>query len=251
MSGTRRTDEGRSSLGNTLSGLAVALGCVLFLGGFAWGAFVYQPYTVPTGSMSPTIEAGDRVLAQRIDGTAVHRGDVIVFKDPAWGDLPLVKRVVGVGGDKVACCTDGLLTVNGKKITEPYLPAGQPASPTGIPTVTVPKGRLFVLGDERRGSLDSSTHLQDAGNGTVPRDGVEARVDALAWPLRGMLDRPAGFAVLPGGLSQPGPLTVMLAMVVTGALLIFGGAAWGPLADRRRARDRRRGRGSGELARVG
>lgn len=250
MSGTGRTEERNGRLGRVLSSLAVALGCVLFLGGFIWGAFVYQPYTVPTGSMTPTIDAGDRVLAQRIDGSAVHRGDVVVFKDANWGDLPLVKRVVAVGGDRVACCTAGKLTVNGKKIDEPYLAPGQPPSLTGIPSTTVPKGRLFVLGDERKGSLDSSVHLQDAGNGSVPSDTVAARVDAVAWPMRGMIDRPSGFASLPGGLSEPGPIVLMVVMVVVGALLIFVGAAWGPIANRRRRRPSRSS-GREELAGVG
>ncbi|MCZ9346523.1 S26 family signal peptidase, partial [Streptomyces sp. TRM76130] len=61
-----------------MSGVAVALGMVLFLGGFVWGAVVYRPYTVPTDSMAPTIGAGDRILAERVDGTDVRRGDVVV-----------------------------------------------------------------------------------------------------------------------------------------------------------------------------
>ena len=73
-----------SRTGQRLSGLAVALGLVLFLGGFAWGALLYRPYTVPTSSMSPTIAAGDRVLAERIDGGEVRRGDVVVFTDKTW-----------------------------------------------------------------------------------------------------------------------------------------------------------------------
>lgn len=251
MSGTGRTDEGPGRLGSVLSGVAVALGCVLFLGGFVWGAIVYQPYTVPTESMTPTIDAGDRVLAQRIDGSAVRRGDVVVFRDAEWGDLPLVKRVVAIGGDKVACCTDGKLTVNGKQIDEPYLPSGKPASLNGIPTTTVPEGRLFVLGDERSGSLDSSVHLQDSSNGSVPRSAVDARVDAVAWPLDGMLSRPTGFAALPGGISRPGPLVTMLVMVVLGAVLILGGAAWTPLARRFGGARGPNRRGSGELAGVG
>ncbi|QIB43297.1 signal peptidase I [Streptomyces aureoverticillatus] len=236
MSTTRRTDEGHGRLGSTLSGVAVALGCVLFLGGFVWGAFVYQPYTVPTGSMTPTIGAGDRVLAQRIDGDDVRRGDVVVFRQKAWGDLPMVKRVVGVGGDRIACCTDGKLTVNGKQIDEPYLPKGTPASTNGIPATTVPEGRLFLLGDERSGSLDSSTHLQDAGQGSVPRSAVKGRVDAVAWPLDGMLDRATGFDDLPGGTSEPGPLRLVLASVVVGAALVLGGAAYGPIAKLARRR---------------
>ncbi|WP_030566952.1 signal peptidase I [Streptomyces aureocirculatus] len=235
MSTTRRTDEGHGRLGSTLSGVAVALGCVLFLGGFVWGAFVYQPYTVPTGSMTPTIGAGDRVLAQRIDGDDVRRGDVVVFRQQSWGDLPMIKRVVGVGGDKVACCTEGRLTVNGKQIEEPYLPKGEDAAATGLPATTVPEGRLFLLGDERSGSMDSSVHLEDANHGTVPRSAVKARVDAVAWPLDGMLDPTTAFDGLPGGGgSEPGPLRLQLAAVVTGAVLVLGGAAYGPIARRTR-----------------
>ncbi|MFF1377933.1 signal peptidase I [Streptomyces sp. NPDC058308] len=234
MSRTRRTDEGRGRLGSVLSGVAVALGCVLFLGGFAWGAVQYQPYTVPTGSMTPTIGSGDRVLAQRIDGDDVRRGDVVVFKQSTWGDLPMVKRVVGIGGDKVACCKDGKLTVNGEEVAEPYLPEGQGAAATGIPTTTVPEGRLFLLGDERSGSLDSSVHLGDGDHGSVPRSAVRARVDAVAWPMDkfGMLARPQGFSDMPGGISQPGPLRMVVIAIVVGMVLVLGGAAYGPVAKR-------------------
>ncbi|WP_030787604.1 signal peptidase I [Streptomyces sp. NRRL S-920] len=250
MSRTRRTDEGRGRLGSVLSGIAVALGCVLFLGGFAWGAVLYQPYAVPTGSMTPTIGSGDRVLAQRIDGDEVRRGDVVVFEQSTWGDLPMVKRVVGIGGDKIACCEDGKLTVNGKEVAEPYLPEGQDAAATGIPTTTVPKGRLFLLGDERSGSLDSSVHLNDGTHGSVPRDAVKARVDAVAWPMDkfGMLERPEGFADMPGGLSEPGPLRLVVTAIVVGMVLVLGGAAYGPVArllGRGRGRSRAREAGAG------
>src|SRR4051812_26813434 len=103
---TRTTDAAATAGGRTghvLSGLAVALGCVLFLGGFGWGAVLYRPYTVPTGSMMPTVDPGDRVLAQRVDGAEVRRGDVVVFSDSLWGEVPMVKRVVAVGGDTVRC----------------------------------------------------------------------------------------------------------------------------------------------------
>lgn len=231
MGGTGQ-DGGRGRLGNALSGLAVAVGCVLFLGGFVWGAVAYQPYTVPTASMSPTVQAGDRVLAERIDGDEVRRGDVVVFRDKQWGDLPMIKRVVGVGGDEIACCAgNGRLTVNGKAIDEPYLlQRDQPASEQF--TASVPEGQLFLLGDERLGSLDSRSHLQDPGHGSVPRSAVSARVDAVAWPLDGgIVERPEGFAVLPGGLSRPGPVKLVLGAVVSGAVLIVGGAAYGPVAS--------------------
>ncbi|MFF9775278.1 signal peptidase I [Streptomyces sp. NPDC013978] len=238
MSGTTsRTDEGHGRLGSKLSGLAVALGCVLFLGGFLWGAVAYAPYTVPTDSMSPTITSGDRILAERVDGSEIKRGDVVVFRQETWGNAPMVKRVVAVGGDTVACCTDGKLTVNGKQIDEGYLPEGQQAELTGIPEITVPKGRLFLLGDERSGSLDSTAHLTEAGNGTVPRSHVDARVDAVVWPMDGMLARPTGFEKL-GALSSPGPLRLITAALVVGMVLVLGGAAYGPVAKRLGGRGR-------------
>ncbi|WP_369358944.1 signal peptidase I [Streptomyces sp. cg2] len=241
MSSTERTTDGRGrTTGSVLSGLAVAVGCVLFLGGFVWGALLYRPYTVPTDSMSPTIAAGARVLAEKVSGSEIRRGDIVVFKDTAWGDLPMVKRVVGVGGDRVACCTKkGLLTVDGTPVEEPYLRSAGPASPVGFKAV-VPNGQLFLLGDHRNDSLDSRVHLTDGDNGSVPRSAVAARVDARAWPLGsvGMLQRPDGFAALPGGTSQPGPLRHIVLAVAAGAVLILGGAVYGPIV-------RRKGRGGG------
>ncbi|WNM30524.1 signal peptidase I [Streptomyces sp. Li-HN-5-11] len=228
--GTNKGPVG-SRAGQRLSGLAVALGLVLFLGGFGWAALVYRPYTVPTGSMTPTIGVGDRVLAQRVDGSAVRRGDVVVFHDKTWvQNSAVVKRVVAVGGDTVSCCKQGKLTVNGKEIDEPYLKGGV-AEITNFPTVKVPEGRLFLLGDERQGSLDSTAHLTDAASGTVPRSAVDARVDAVIWPMKGMLQRPTGFEVF-GALSQPGPLRTMVLLIAVGAVLVLAGGAYGPIAKR-------------------
>ncbi|RDL08282.1 signal peptidase I [Streptomyces sp. HB202] len=182
MSGTGNGKDGRGRLGAMVSGLAVAVGCVLFLGGFAWAAVVYQPYTIPTDSMAPTVNPGDRVLAERIDGVDVRRGDVVVFTDKVWAATPMVKRVVGIGGDKVACCDEGgRLTVNGTPVDEPYVEQGPtavggkaaPASPQEF-SATVPKGKIFLLGDERATSLDSRVHLQDADQGSVPLSAVQA-----------------------------------------------------------------------------
>jgi signal peptidase I len=230
--GTGTAQAGGGRLGQRLSGVAVALGLLLFLGGFVWGALDYRPYTVPTSSMTPTIDVGDRVLAQKIDGGEVRRGDVVVFKDKNWvTNANVVKRVVAVGGDTVSCCTDGKLTVNGKQIEEPYLPKGTLAEIKNFPTVTVPKGRLFLLGDERQGSLDSTAHLTDAAGGTVSRDAVSARVDSVIWPMKGLLKRPTGFETL-GTLSQPGPVQTIELMIVAGAVLVLAGGAYGPIAAR-------------------
>ncbi|MGW0390146.1 signal peptidase I [Streptomyces sp. NPDC003042] len=245
--------DGRGGLGNTLSGLAVAIGFVLFLGGFVWGAVVYQPYTVPTDSMVPTVNPGDRVLAQRIEGGDVRRGDVVVFTDSMWSDSPMVKRVVAVGGDTVSCCGQGgRLSVNGKELDEPYLdlPRSGPqdaasGTASGSPfEVKVPEGNLFLLGDRRGASIDSRAHLQEAGQGTVPRSAVSARVDALAWPSMKMLERTDAYAALPGGISRPGPLPLQLAAVVAGGALVVLGAAYGPVV-RVLGRGRRRERSGG------
>ncbi|MFF0547407.1 signal peptidase I [Streptomyces sp. NPDC004311] len=244
MGGTeaiRSGKDGRGGLGNILSGLAVAIGFALFLGGFVWGAVIYRPYTVPTDSMMPTVRPGDRVLAQRIDGGEVRRGDVVVFTDSMWSDSPMVKRVVGIGGDTVKCCdAGGGLTVNGTPLDEPYadttrpdtglaMPPGQAPAPGTPFEVVVPEGNLFLLGDRRAASLDSRAHLQEAGQGTVPRSAVSARVDALAWPSMAMLERPRTYAGLPGGVSQAGPLLLQVAAVAVGAALVVLGAAYGPL----------------------
>ncbi|MFF4527633.1 signal peptidase I [Streptomyces sp. NPDC001407] len=234
MSAAGRDDDGHGRAGRVLSGLAVAVGCLLFLGGFVWGALLYQPYTVPTDSMEPTVARGDRVLAERIDGSEVRRGDVVVFKDKIWGNVPMLKRVVGVGGDKIECCDrQGRMTVDGKPVDETYLPPGSPASLMPF-SATVPEGQLFLIGDHRMTSVDSRSHLSDATHGAVPASAVKGRVDAIAWPVGGwgMMDRPQAFAALPGGTSRPGPLPLVLAAVIAGAVLILGGAAYGPLARR-------------------
>ncbi|MEU9106563.1 signal peptidase I [Streptomyces xanthophaeus] len=256
MGGTQAIRSGRDGhggLGNVLSGIAVAIGFALFLGGFLWGALLYQPYTVPTDSMMPSVRPGDRVLAQRIDGDEVRRGDVVIFTDSMWSDSPMVKRVVGIGGDTVKSTgAGGALTVNGVPLDEPFIDATQPESGLAVPAgeppapgtpfeVTVPEGNLFLLGDRRGASLDSRAHLQEAGQGTVARSAVSARVDALAWPSMRMLERPQTYAALPGGISQPGPLRLQVVMVAAGAALVVLGAAYGPLV-RALGRGRRRER---------
>ncbi|MDB1089649.1 signal peptidase I [Streptomyces sp. ACA25] len=234
MNAARRRTAGPGRLGSRLANVAAALGCVLFLGGFVLVAILYQPYTVPTDSMAPTVRAGDRVLAHRIDGSEVRRGDIVVFREETWGGLPMIKRVVGVGGDSVACCDDdGLLMVNGEPVPERYLGRDRPASPSGFET-EVPAGELFLLGDRRLDSLDSRTRLTEGDSGSVPQGSVTARVEATVWPLDslGLMPRPSGFARLPGGVSEPGPLRELFYATAAGAVLILGGAAYGPIARR-------------------
>uniref|UniRef100_UPI000A4E3007 signal peptidase I n=1 Tax=Streptomyces sp. SBT349 TaxID=1580539 RepID=UPI000A4E3007 len=222
-------------VGRALSGAAVAIGCVMLLGGFVLAAVLYQPYTVPTDSMAPSVTSGDRVLAQRIQGGEVRRGDVVVFEDAAWGESLMIKRVVGIGGDTVACCdADGQLTVNGRPVVEPYLlDREHPASLTGF-EAEVPEGELFLLGDDRADSLDSRSLLTDASAGSVPTDAVSGRVEAVVWPLGrfGQLTQAMGFSDLPGGISGAGPLRPLFSVITGGAVLILVGAVYPPLARR-------------------
>ncbi|NJQ04562.1 signal peptidase I [Streptomyces lonarensis] len=231
MSAARR---GRGRLGRLFANLIVAVGCVLFLGGFVMAAFLYQPYLVPTDSMAPTVSADDRVVAQRIDGHEVRRGDIVVFRDSAWSELPMVKRVVGVGGDHVTCCDErGLLQINDVSVPEPYRAEGGPASRHDF-DARVPEGELFLLGDERLDSVDSRSLLADGGTGTVSQDAVVARVEAVAWPpgRAGLVSRPAVFGELPGGVSEPGPLRLLVTSTVVGAVLILVGSTTGAITAR-------------------
>ncbi|WP_234327274.1 signal peptidase I [Streptomyces sp. NRRL WC-3742] len=215
-----------------LQGVAIALGLVLMIGGFALIAVDYRPYDIPTASMHPTLRIGDTVLGRKVGGGEVGRGDVVVFRDQAWaGGQLMVKRVVAVGGDTVAVTReDNRLTVNGKPVDEPYLAEQAPKGDSF--SVTVPQGRLFLLGDNREGSLDSRTHM-DVDGGTVPADGVEARVEATVMPFgrTALLRRTTAFDGLAGpSAGAPGPLEPAAYATVGGAALIVLTCAAGGVA---------------------
>ncbi|WP_354642482.1 signal peptidase I [Kitasatospora camelliae] len=215
-----------------VQGVVIALGFVLLIAGFVLVAVDYRPYRIPTNSMSPTIEVGDTVLARKADGGSIGRGDVVVFKDETWGTGEMVKRVVAVGGDTVACCDEqGRLTVNGTPVDEPYIDrkVGQSAAFN----TTVPTGRLFLLGDFRLNSLDSRSHLELAG-GTVPESGVVARVEATVLPIgrAGVHDRVTAFDAVGGRTAHgPGLLEPAVQASVSGAALIVLASAAGWLVS--------------------
>jgi signal peptidase I len=142
--------------------------------------------------MEDTLRVGDRVLVNKLAyrfGSEPRRGDIVVFdgKDSFVQDrsgTDFVKRVVGVGGDRVICCDRlGRITVNGHPLDEKnYLYPGD--TPSRVPfDIEVPEGRLWVMGDHRDDSLDSRDHLGDPGGGTVPVDEVIGRADLIIWPL--------------------------------------------------------------------
>lgn len=133
-------------------------------------AFVAEPVRVPSESMAPTLRPGDHLLVDKTPGTGrtnPDRGQLVVFTDPVAGEL-LVKRVAAVAGDRVAI-DNGVLTVNGQPVPEPYLdPAGPDRSYLHV--LDVPAGSIFVLGDNRACSVDSRTF------GPVPTRLVVGRV---------------------------------------------------------------------------
>ncbi|MGH3367484.1 MAG: signal peptidase I [Nocardioidaceae bacterium] len=171
--------------------------------------YVVQAFVVPSGSMQPTIERTDRIVVSKLGD--VERGDVVVFEDPGgWlppteqlsertgpvadalefvGILPpsdegyLVKRLIGLPGDRVACCTPrGRVTVNGAPLRERYLANGSAPSEQRF-DVVVPRGAIWVMGDNRANSGDSRPHLGD-GTAFVPMNRVVGSAFAIVWPPR-------------------------------------------------------------------
>ncbi|WP_405644886.1 signal peptidase I [Streptomyces sp. NBC_00019] len=158
------------------------VGLLAGLGGVAYGRYAFGGSVVSGESMAPTFGLGDRVVFERIDGSEVRRGDVVVFSAPdRYGaDALVIERVVGVGGDRVACCTgeaqDARVTLNGESLQEPYLKGGDVGVlPMPAYDVRVPEGRLFLLGDHRANARDSRAFLDDHG-GTLPTSAIRGRV---------------------------------------------------------------------------
>jgi signal peptidase I len=141
------------------------------------GLLPLQLMRVSSGSMSPTVRTGDVLVVDTLVGP-LRRRDVVALEDPSGGSL-LVKRVVALGGDTVGI-EDGVLVVNGSPVCEPAI---DPARIDGeyFGPMTVPDGQLFLLGDERRGSVDSRAF------GPVAESAVVGTVGARLWPRPGAL----------------------------------------------------------------
>jgi signal peptidase I len=184
-------------------------------------AFVVQVYRIPSASMENTLLIGDRVLVNKLiyHFRGIARGDIVVFSgQDSWGppatppssdpvlrlfddvlsDIGLhssqtyyIKRVIGLPGDTVACCTTDLkVTVNGVPLNEgSYVYPGNAASAFAFKT-KVPAGYVWVMGDHRGDSEDSRYHPTDPGGGAVPESEVVGRAFLVIWP-------PAQFRDLP------------------------------------------------------
>jgi len=226
--------------------------------------FVVEVFSIPSGSMENTLLPGDRVLVSKVvyRFRSIERGDVVVFSGQgSWGpDAPpppsnpfhrlwddatnligvtapgtdYIKRVIGLPGDHVACCNaHGQVTVNGVPLSEQsYIYPGD--VPSQVPfSVTVPAGRLWVLGDNRGDSDDSRYRSNDPGDGTVPESAVVGRAWLIIWPLSRISDIP-----IPGTFQQAALRTAAAAPAVAGggtAALAGGALAWRRRRAKRRA----------------
>lgn len=164
---------GRSALRLIAQPLLIALLAALVV------RSLLQAYTIPSGSMSPTLIEGDHILVTPyglLTSKEPSRGDVIVFRLPG-ADEVYVKRVVGLPGEIVS--GDGRrLLINGLPLDEPYLAA--PPPPAEFPTIVLPARGYFVLGDNRGDSWDSRAW------GTLPRELIAGRARVIFWSSAGL-----------------------------------------------------------------
>lgn len=173
----------RMSRRHVVEWIAVLL--VAVVASFVIRVYVVQTFEVPSGSMLPTLQVGDRLIVDKIPGLAhrIHRGDIIVFHRAPGDTDPqypiLVKRVIGLPGETISSKGDTIY-INGRAIAEPWL-AAMTTTPTcpqpgfDISTTHIPKGQYFVMGDCRGDSSDSRVW------GTVPVRNIIGRVFLVIW----------------------------------------------------------------------
>ena len=214
-------DEHRGFFGTILAGLKELLIVVVLAMALSFivKTWLFQAFYIPSGSMENTLVKDDRVIVSKLTPGPLDlkRGDVVVFEDPGtptpWlgglgeqrsdvggpfhdalvfvGLLPedaenhLIKRVIGLPGDRVQATGDtGKLKVNGVEITEAYLKPGDFPSEGKKFDITVPAGRIWVMGDHRSDSSDSRWHDDGTGAaGSVPMDKIVGRALFIVWPI--------------------------------------------------------------------
>ncbi len=229
--------------------------------------FLFQAFFIPSGSMEPTLHGctgctGDRVLVNKIVyyfGDP-RPGDIVVFEGPdTWApevqlaepanwfssvmatlgraigvgppsEKDYVKRVVAVAGQTVECCdAQGRVLVDGEPVDEPYIVTDSPLAARSFAPVTVPEGRLWVMGDNRAGSADSRSHFTDQYSGTIAVDDVIGKAAVIVWPF-------SRFTMLDDPDIQASDVVGLYGVpdYATGAPLALGIGATMPLALRRR-----------------
>ena len=187
---------------------------IAFTVSFVVKTFFMRAFYIPSGSMMNTLQINDRILVNQLvpDVVPVQRGDVVVFRDPGgwlnakpivpatgvqWvlqelglaaspSDEYVIKRVIGLPGDRVGCCdAGGRVTVNGVPIVEPYvlLPPGETRVSDLAFDVTVPEDSYWVMGDNRYASKDSRYNQDQPGKGFVLKEEIVGRAFLLNWPL--------------------------------------------------------------------
>jgi signal peptidase I len=191
---------------------------VAVLVSFLIKTFLVRSFYIPSGSMENTLLINDRIIVNELEPNLmpIHHGDVVVFTDPGgwlppavptkqnpiaagidWAlsivglsapdsDDHLIKRVIGLPGDHVTCCNAlGQLSVNGTPLKEPYikLPPQQVNAASVSFDVVVPKGDLWLMGDNRWDSQDSSRNQNLPGKGFVPEKAVVGRAVLISWPI--------------------------------------------------------------------
>ena len=230
--GQTTVPEARKATGGFLGFLretAIVVVTALVLS-FLIKTFLAQAFYIPSESMENTLNVNDRVMVSLLTPGPfeLERGDIVVFKDPGgWldpgmsagqnegavrqvltfiGVLPqdsgehLIKRVIGLPGDHLVCCdAENRITINGTPIKEDYLP--EDTLPSTVPfDVTVPEGRLWVMGDNRGFSQDSRFHQDLPGGGTIAESDVVGRAAFLFWPVSaigGLSNHPEVFDPVP------------------------------------------------------
>ena len=158
--------------------------------------YVVQSFYIPSGSMLPTLQVGDRIIVDKLSYKIhdVHRGDIVVFARPPLEDqeyADLVKRVIGLPGETISS-KNGRVYIDGKPLNEPWLPPGSdsytgplagddPHPQFDLPgPVNIPAGEYFVMGDNRTDSEDSRFF------GPIPKSLIVGRAVAVIWPFRDM-----------------------------------------------------------------
>jgi signal peptidase I len=178
----RRKRKERDRVRTIVEWVAVVVGALVVA--LVVKTFLFQAFYIPSASMEPTLEKGDRVLVNKLsyDLHDINRGDIVVFELPpekvgADGIKDLIKRVVGLPGEVIET-RDGIVYIDGERLDEPYLPEGTLTDQPPIERQTVPEDHIFVMGDNRDNSADS----RFANRGPIPVDDVVGRAFIQVWP---------------------------------------------------------------------